>query len=147
MKSFFNYPITIFYKSIENLGRFFLLNFLAFKTLLYWRENLTNILNQMITIGIKSIPIVIFTSLFSGMVAGLQAAYQFDIDTGFPVTKEAIQYLGNQLRQYNILNSKLLLTDKLFKEFALSNEQRQIIVETLIDIEMEKFLEKHLEKL
>lgn len=61
--------------------------------------------------------------------------------------QEAMQYLGNQLHQYNILNSKLLLTDKLFKEFALSNEQRQIIVETLIDIEMEKFLEKHLEKL
>ena len=95
MKSFFNYPITVFYNSIESLGRFFLLNFLAFKALLYWRENLTNILNQMITIGIKSIPIVIFTSLFSGMVAGLQAAYQFDIDTGFPVTKEAIQYLGS----------------------------------------------------
>ena len=91
MKSFFNYPATIFYQSIESLGRFFLLNFLAFKALYYWRENLSNILNQMIIIVIKSIPIVIFTSLFSGMVAGLQAAYQFDVDTGFPVTKEAIQ--------------------------------------------------------
>ena len=95
MKSFFNYPIILFYQSIENLGRFFLLNFLAFKSLTQWRENLTNILNQIIIIGIKSVPIVIFTSLFSGMVAGLQAAYQFDIDTGFPVTKEAIQYLGS----------------------------------------------------
>ena len=61
--------------------------------------------------------------------------------------QEAMQYLGDQIRHYNILNSKLLLTDKLFKEFSLSNEQRKIIVETLIDIEMEKFLEKHLEKL
>ena len=95
MKLFFNYPIALFYKSIESLGRFFLLTFLAFKSLAQWRENLTNILNQIIIIGIKSIPIVIFTSLFSGMVAGLQAAYQFDIDTGFPVTKEAIQYLGS----------------------------------------------------
>ena len=95
MKSFFSYPIILFYQSIENLGRFFLLNFLAFKSLTQWRENLTNILNQIIIIGIKSVPIVIFTSLFSGMVAGLQAAYQFDIDTGFPVTKEAIQYLGS----------------------------------------------------
>ena len=95
MKSFFNYPINLFYNSVENLGRFFLLIFLAFKSLTQWRDNLTNILNQMIVIGIKSIPIVIFTSLFSGMVAGLQAAYQFDIDTGFPVTKEAIQYLGS----------------------------------------------------
>ena len=90
MKSFFNYPIILFYNSVESLGRFFLLIFLAFKSLSQWRENLSNILNQMIAIGIKSIPIVVFTSLFSGMVAGLQAAYQFDIDTGFPVTKEAI---------------------------------------------------------
>ena len=95
MKSFFSYPIKFFYQSIENLGRFFLLNFLAFKSLSQLGENFTNFLNQMIIIGIKSIPIVIFTSLFSGMVAGLQAAYQFDIDTGFPVTKEAIQYLGS----------------------------------------------------
>jgi len=95
MKSFFNYPITVFYESIESLGRFFFLIFLAVKSLSQWNKNITNILNQMIIIGIKSVPIVIFTSLFSGMVAGLQAAYQFDVDTGFPVTKEAIQYLGS----------------------------------------------------
>lgn len=95
MKSFFDYPLTIIINSIESLGKYFLLIFLTFKSINQWKQNLTNILNQMIVIGIKSIPIVIFTSLFSGMVAGLQAAYQFDVDTGFPITKEAIQYLGS----------------------------------------------------
>ena len=95
MKSFFNYPLTIFINSIESIGKYFLLIFLNFKSINQWKQNLSNILNQMIIIGIKSIPIVIFTSLFSGMVAGLQAAYQFDVDTGFPITKEAIQYLGS----------------------------------------------------
>ena len=110
MKSFFSYPIILFYQSIENLGRFFLLNFLAFKSLTQWRENLTNILNQIIIIGIKSVPIVIFTSLFSGMVAGLQAAYQFDIDTGFPVTKEAIQYLGSVIGTSVVLELGPMIT-------------------------------------
>ena len=87
---FFNYPLTIIINSIESLGKYFLLIFLTFKSLNQWKQNLTNILKPMIVIGIKSIPIVIFTSLFSGMVAGLQAAYQFDVDTGFPITKEAI---------------------------------------------------------
>jgi len=95
MKSFFQYPIHVVFNSIESIGKYFLLIFLALKTVSLWKENLSNILNQMIIIGIKSIPIVIFTSLFSGMVAGLQAAYQFDVDTGFPVTKEAIMYLGS----------------------------------------------------
>ena len=95
MKSFFQYPIQVVFNSIESIGKYFLLIFLAVKTVSLWKENLSNILNQMIIIGIKSIPIVIFTSLFSGMVAGLQAAYQFDVDTGFPVTKEAIMYLGS----------------------------------------------------
>ena len=95
MKNFFNYPIFLIMSSIENLGRYFLLVFLSIKTINQWRDNLTNILNQMISIGIKSVPIVIFTSLFSGMVAGVQAAYQFDVDTGFPVTAETIRYLGS----------------------------------------------------
>ena len=35
-----------------------------------------NIIDQMIQIGSKSLPIVIITSLFSGMVTSVQGAYQ-----------------------------------------------------------------------
>ena len=81
MNSFFNYPMSLFQSSIEGMGRYFLLIFSAIKSLSSWKEYKGNILNQMMIIGIKSIPIVIFTSLFSGMVAGVQATYQFQIET------------------------------------------------------------------
>ena len=111
MKDFFNYPISLFFNSIEGLGKFSILIFIAFKAISQWRENLTNILNQMIIIGIKSIPIVIFTSLFSGMVAGVQATYQFDVETtGIPVVKESIQYLGSVIGTSVVLELGPMIT-------------------------------------
>ena len=81
MRQLFNYPISLFHDSVSGMGKYFFLIFLSIKSLAQSRENLDNILSQMINIGIKSVPIVIFTSLFSGMVAGVQATYQFQIET------------------------------------------------------------------
>ena len=44
--------------------------------------------------------------------------------------KEAIKYLRDKLHEVNILNAKLLYTNRLFREFALSNDQKLKIVET-----------------
>tara|TARA_B100000579_G_scaffold434052_1_gene454065 strand:- start:1994 stop:3115 length:1122 start_codon:yes stop_codon:yes gene_type:complete len=44
--------------------------------------------------------------------------------------KEAVLYLKDKLHEVNILNAKLLYTNKLFKEFVLSNDQKLKIVET-----------------
>jgi len=44
--------------------------------------------------------------------------------------KKAIRFLKNKLHEVNILNAKLLFTNKLFKEFALTNDQKMKIVET-----------------
>ena len=44
--------------------------------------------------------------------------------------KEAVTFLREKLHEVNILNAKLLYTNKLFKEFALTNEQKLKIVET-----------------
>ena len=44
--------------------------------------------------------------------------------------KEAVVYLKDKLHEVNILNAKLLFTNKLFKEYALSNDQKLKIVET-----------------
>jgi len=44
--------------------------------------------------------------------------------------KEAVTYLRDKLHEVNILNAKLLYTNRLFKEFALSNNQKMKIVET-----------------
>ncbi len=44
--------------------------------------------------------------------------------------KEAVAYLRDKLHEVNILNAKLLYTNKLFREYALSNDQKLKIVET-----------------
>ena len=44
--------------------------------------------------------------------------------------KEAITFLRDKLHEVNILNAKLLYTNRLFREFALSNDQKLKIVET-----------------
>ena len=44
--------------------------------------------------------------------------------------KEAVKFLKGKLHEVNILNAKLLFTNKLFKEFALDNNQKLKVVET-----------------
>ena len=44
--------------------------------------------------------------------------------------KEAVRFLKNKLHEVNILNAKLLFTNKLFKEYALNNNQKLKVVET-----------------
>ena len=44
--------------------------------------------------------------------------------------KEAVGFLRDKLHEVNILNAKLLYTNKLFKEYGLSNDQKLKIVET-----------------
>jgi len=44
--------------------------------------------------------------------------------------KEAVVFLKDRLHEVNILNAKLLFTNKLFKEFVLDNGQKMKVVET-----------------
>ena len=44
--------------------------------------------------------------------------------------KEAVHFLKDKLHEVNILNAKLLFTNKLFKEFTLNNNQKLKVVET-----------------
>ena len=44
--------------------------------------------------------------------------------------KEAVKFLKDKLHEVNILNAKLLFTNKLFKEYSLDNSQKLKVVET-----------------
>jgi len=44
--------------------------------------------------------------------------------------KEAVSFLKGKLHEVNILNAKLLFTNKLFKEYSLNNNQKLKVVET-----------------
>jgi len=69
----FNFVINIF----EGVGRYALLLIQVFRSIRNWPQYFGYTIDQMIVIGAKSIPIVILTSLFSGMVTSVQSAYQF----------------------------------------------------------------------
>tara|TARA_B100000214_G_scaffold12999_1_gene9157 strand:+ start:83 stop:1189 length:1107 start_codon:yes stop_codon:yes gene_type:complete len=44
--------------------------------------------------------------------------------------REVVKYLRGKLNEVNLLNAKLLFTNKLFRGFGLSNEQKMKVVET-----------------
>ena len=61
-----------------SLGKYSLFMFQTIKTAKSWNTYFEYNLDQMIRIGVQSVPMVILTSLFSGMVTSVQAAYQFE---------------------------------------------------------------------
>jgi hypothetical protein len=54
----------------------------------------------------------------------------YEIQSELKEYKEAVKFLKDKLHEVNILNAKLLFTNKLFKEFALDNNQKLKVVET-----------------
>ncbi|MGH7598938.1 MAG: MlaE family ABC transporter permease, partial [bacterium] len=76
--------MTAFFKTIgqgalfyfENIGRFGLLVAAIFRSLREARIYLRRLPEQMLIIGNRSLPIVVVTAAFSGMVTSLQSAYQ-----------------------------------------------------------------------
>ena len=72
------YPVLLFKNFFIHLGEYSLFMFKTFKTIKSFGIYFEYSLEQMIKIGIQSIPIVILTSIFSGMVTSVQAAYQFE---------------------------------------------------------------------
>ena len=45
-------------------------------------------------------------------------------------TREAVKFMRDKLNEVNLLNAKLLFTNKLFRAYGLSNEQKMKVVET-----------------
>ena len=62
----------------EGIGRYSNLMSKIFRSYSSWSKLLPNSIDQMVYIGVKSIPIVILTSFFTGMVSSVQAAYQME---------------------------------------------------------------------
>ena len=62
----------------EGIGKYVILMGEIPRSYLSWRKFLPDSLDQMIYIGTSSLPIVILTSFFTGMVSSVQAAYQME---------------------------------------------------------------------
>ena len=76
MSKIFSYPIKKITLFFEFLGQYLMLLVKMFRSIDSWHHYTSNIIDQMMIIGSKSIPIVIITSFFSGMVTSVQGAYQ-----------------------------------------------------------------------
>lgn len=76
MYKLFNYPLKKSILFFETIGKYITLLVNLFRSINTWPEYLSNSIDQMIIIGSRSIPIVIITSLFSGMVTSVQGVYQ-----------------------------------------------------------------------
>ncbi len=82
---FFIYPYKIFVNFFESFGRYVLFISAIFKDIDSKNLFINNSIHHMMYIGNKSIPIVILSSLFTGMVTSVQVVYQmettFEADT------------------------------------------------------------------
>ena len=79
VKRLFLSPLNLLISFIEGIGRYVELMISMFRSFFTWHKYLNLSIDHMYQIGILSIPIVILTSLFSGMVTSVQAAYQFEL--------------------------------------------------------------------
>ncbi len=64
-----------FIELAEGIGRTFIMVYKTFRSFLSEKADKKNIMNQMVQIGIDSIPVTTLTSIFTGMVLALQTAY------------------------------------------------------------------------
>ena len=71
------------------------------------------------------------TDASSGIGSGKKGMKESsDIQAELKEYKEAVVFLKDKLHEVNILNAKLLFTNKLFKEYSLDNGQKLKVVET-----------------
>ena len=81
MKDLIFYPLSVAILFFERLGDYFNLMSKIFRSYKSWKYYLPLTNSHMFQMGVKSIPIVIITGLFSGMVLAVQATYQLQSAT------------------------------------------------------------------
>ena len=70
------------------------------------------------------------TDVSSGIGKGKTGMKESSLEAELKEYKEAVSFLKDKLHEVNILNAKLLFTNKLFKAYSLDNNQKLKVVET-----------------
>ena len=70
------------------------------------------------------------TDVSSGIGKGKTGMKESALEAELKEYKEAVSFLKDKLHEVNILNAKLLFTNKLFKQYSLDNNQKLKVVET-----------------
>ena len=71
-------PANVLNNLFTTFGEYIILMSQMFQSPKEWKDYINLTFDQMMVIGTNSIPIVILTSIFSGMVTSVQSAYQFE---------------------------------------------------------------------
>ena len=101
------YPLKMIVLFFEKVGSYAFLMSKILRSHKNWRYYLPLTVSHMFNIGVKSIPIVILTGLFAGMVLAVQASYQVvgTIIPGYEYTMGAV--IGKSiLETYKYINRK-----------------------------------------
>jgi phospholipid/cholesterol/gamma-HCH transport system permease protein len=77
MKRLIIFPLNLFISFFEGIGEYVILMASAFKALSKTRQYSHSTIDQLVIIGTNSIPIILLTAFFSGMVTTVQSGYQF----------------------------------------------------------------------
>ena len=104
MFRFLLYPFSLFIDSLEGIGRYVELMISIFRSIFSWHKYLSLTIDQLFHIGVLSIPIVILSSLFSGMVTSVQAAYQ--LESGFVPNR----FVGSSVGESALLELAPMMT-------------------------------------
>ena len=70
------------------------------------------------------------TDVSSGIGKGKTGMKESALEAELKEYKEAVHFLKDKLHEVNILNAKLLFTNKLFKQYSLDSNQKLKVVET-----------------
>ena len=70
------------------------------------------------------------TDVSSGIGKGKTGMKESALEAELNEYKEAVSFLKDKLHEVNILNAKLLFTNKLFKQYSLDSNQKLKVVET-----------------
>ena len=70
------------------------------------------------------------TDVSSGIGGGKKGMKESSLEAELKEYKEAVSFLKDKLHEVNILNAKLLFTNKLFKQYSLDSNQKLKVVET-----------------
>ena len=81
MKNIILQPLSYLVQLFEHIGKYFDLMLKTLRSFTTWHLYLGFLPEHMVKLGISTIPIVIVTGLFSGMVTSVQTAYQ--LESGF----------------------------------------------------------------
>ncbi|OIP51160.1 MAG: ABC transporter permease [Fibrobacteres bacterium CG2_30_45_31] len=128
--------------AISGVGEIFCILFYTLRALPYAHKNVNLIVKQMVAIGVSSVPLLFVTSIFTGMVATVQADFQFrglvsDKFVGTAACKMILIELGPLLTALVLAGR---VGSALAAEIASMREKEELDAYAVLDLDPYRYL-------